>query len=109
MNPKLPFSTIGVSKFNPNDLRHIKIKQKRDQYRADMQQGISRKELPKVYFTCSKCGKRLRIQSKPGHTSCAACGQWFQFTTKKERECELPVHLLKDPAQLAIPIPESPP
>lgn len=109
MTPKLPFSTIGVSRFNPNDARHIRIKQKRDQYRADMQEGIKLSQFKDMFFTCSRCGHTLPIQLKPCFDSCAACGQWFQFTTKKVKEVDPPVHLLNDPGQLAIPIPDHPP
>lgn len=109
LKPKLPFSTIGVSKFNPADPRHIRLKQKRDEYRANMQEGIRLSEFKDLFFTCSRCGHTLPIQVNPCYDNCGACGQWFQFTYKKVKEYEPPVHLLKDPAQLAIHIPDHPP
>lgn len=108
MKSHFPFSTIGVSKFNPSDPRHIRIKEKRDQYRAEMQQGIKLTTFKDLFFACSKCGCMLAIQLKPGYHTYSSCGQWFQFTYHIVKECKPQLELLKDPAQLSIEV-EDPP
>lgn len=102
MKARPPYSTIGVAKFNPENPYHIRVKQKRDEYRAAMQAGIRISHFKELFFACSKCGNTLPLQSTPVHLHCGECGQWFQFKNNQVKECGLPEELNVDPAQITL-------
>lgn len=87
---KRNFDTIGLSRVDPQNPFHMRVIRKRNEYRLQMQKGVSLRSFRELFFACSSCGDQVALPQQAGYCICGSCGQYFKKCERYIREVDPP-------------------